>query len=422
MGFANRRRAFVKGQVSPGYESLKDMFQYNVMTGKERNAQLCIYVKGEKVVDLWGSAEGDTTYTGDSIQCVMSSSKPITAIAMAMAADRGLIKYDEKVAKYWPQFGQNSKSHIKIEDVLRCEAGIAHMDTVISFVHQHPEELAAELARQRPTFHSHTPREYHTASGGIVCSQVFCRVSPGGVSLGSWIRDEIAKPLKVDVFLGLKHKDLCRVHNVTAPSETKALFHSLLPKSVSNLVEFNIVIFMKILSKKKKLLGTTFPDIKKLQDMNTVFNNIKWRQAEHPHGNMHASGRGLGKVAAAMAQGGSLDGVELLSSTGWNQLHGAPIVREDAYLKCRTELTQGGVNIYNDYPGDNVFERMLNSGRRGFVGWHGFGGSVMMWHPEHKIGFGYTCTSLSWWDFTNQKARKLQKEAVRCSKTMEAEC
>ena len=30
-----------------------------------------------------------------------------------------------------------------------------------------------------------------------------------------------------------------------------------------------------------------------------------------------------------------------------------------------------------------------NQGREGFIGWMGYGGSIMQWHPEHKIAIGY---------------------------------
>ena len=45
------------------------IWQYvKCFSGKERDAQLCVYVEGKKVIDLWGSAEGDETYNGDSLQ------------------------------------------------------------------------------------------------------------------------------------------------------------------------------------------------------------------------------------------------------------------------------------------------------------------------------------------------------------------
>ena len=39
----------------------------------------------------------------------------------------------------------------------------------------------------------------------------------------------------------------------------------------------------------------------------------------------------------------------------------------------------------------------------------------MQWHPDLDMGFGYTCSLLTWWDLANTKARKLQKEAVKCA-------
>ena len=36
--------------------------------GKEDNVQLCVYVDGKCVVDLYGTAIGDTDYNADTIQ------------------------------------------------------------------------------------------------------------------------------------------------------------------------------------------------------------------------------------------------------------------------------------------------------------------------------------------------------------------
>ena len=86
MGGSYSSTAVVGGHVSQGYETVREMFRRNVETGRERNAQLCVFVDGECVLDLWGSAEGDPDYTGDSLQCVFSTSKAVTAIAVAVAA------------------------------------------------------------------------------------------------------------------------------------------------------------------------------------------------------------------------------------------------------------------------------------------------------------------------------------------------
>ena len=47
----------ISGSVAPGYEPVKEMFEKNFENGTEEHSQLCAYVKGEKVVDLWGTVD-----------------------------------------------------------------------------------------------------------------------------------------------------------------------------------------------------------------------------------------------------------------------------------------------------------------------------------------------------------------------------
>jgi CubicO group peptidase (beta-lactamase class C family) len=82
---------------------------------------LCVYVKGEKVIDLWGSAglSRDPKYGPDTLQIVFSSTKSVTAICIAILVERGHLDYDEKVTKHWPKFGKNGKENLKLCDILR---------------------------------------------------------------------------------------------------------------------------------------------------------------------------------------------------------------------------------------------------------------------------------------------------------------
>jgi len=431
MGASHSSTAIVQGAVSPGYEPVREMFKKNVETGRERDAQLCIYVGGEVVVDLWGSAEGDTSYTADSLQCIFSSSKAVTAIAVAKAAEKGLIQYAQPVASYWPEFAQGLKAETTIADMLRHEGGMPHLDTSLTLADLLPNTLAngvaaGVLAKQNACMPIDTPREYHGLTAGWVIGEVVHRVS--GRTLGTWVREDVAKPLGADVYLGLREGELSRVKDVRGLSTTTAMLQSLLPNAMGGQVDHNIIVFSKILKSFKRRFQERdsrnyAPDLIEMDIgqepsdfISSFFNLTKWREAESPHGSMHASARGLARLAAAMAGGGRLGDVEVLGKQGWELLHANPIVRVDATMSgCRTEFTQGGVNKFEDYEDDKMGERVLKSGRAGFVGWMGFGGSVMQWHPSLDMGFGYTCTLLTWWDLANTKARKLQKEAVKCA-------
>ena len=68
----------------------------------------------------------------------------------------------------------------------------------------------------------------------------------------------------------------------------------------------------------------------------TTFNIIEReevRSGEFPSGNVHASARGLGKLAAAMAnEGKMLDGRQLISAETWHKMHQNATLNFDAGL------------------------------------------------------------------------------------------
>ena len=70
----------INGTCEKGFESVKDMFYQNFVIGNEDNAQLCIYVGNKCVVDLYGSATGDTNYGPDKLHVInkMKSNKSYT--------------------------------------------------------------------------------------------------------------------------------------------------------------------------------------------------------------------------------------------------------------------------------------------------------------------------------------------------------
>ena len=49
----------------------------------------------------------------------------------------------------------------------------------------------------------------------------------------------------------------------------------------------------------------------------------------------------------------------------------------------------------------------MHKGREGFVGWMGYGGSVFMWNPENKIGFGYVPFDLIEIDMNNKRGAQI---------------
>ena len=78
----------------------------------------------------WGvgpSGEGTTSnapFDGDTMINIFSSGKQIETVIVALLVEKGLVKYEEKVATYWPEFAQGGKDQITVADVMRHSGGV----------------------------------------------------------------------------------------------------------------------------------------------------------------------------------------------------------------------------------------------------------------------------------------------------------
>ena len=405
----------VEGFTAPGYESVKEMFEKNCERGAEDSTQLCIYVEEKKVVDLWWSGS-NSKYTGDTLTNVFSSTKSLTAIAMAALQDKGLISYDEKISTYWPEFGQNDKNDVTVADLMRHEAGLASLENPPKIEDTWTENIKKNsigsiIEKAKCTYPANGKREYHAITRGWIANEVFRRVDTKKRTIGEYINDEIAKPLQADVYVGAWDKKFADFAPTVEMSLPTVLIESLKGSFTSSGVDFTFMELLGILKMLLKLSGATKPTfqpngVDDLTKIGPMFNIEAVRRGETSSANGNCSARGLALLAAAMANQGSINGVQVLSKQGWEALHQDP-VEAPIFGVLPTNFTQGGINKFGE-----------TSGRDGWYGWMGYGGSVFQWHLDLKIGFAYTPTYLQLIDLNNNRARMLQEEIVKCAKSM----
>jgi len=417
MGQSGSRGVKVQGKVAPGYESVKKIFQENFDTGREENAQLCVYVGEEVVVDLWGSSSPD--YTADTLTTVFSSTKSLTAIALAWLYDQGLLDYDAKIAEYWPQFGQNGKEDITVADLMRHEAGLPAAgpvpveDCLPESIQQN--KVGTMLESEEAKWAVEGKRAYHAFSRGWIANEVFRRVHPEGSTIGSFVREKISKEFGARVFVGVHDAEMSDYAPV---AEVKASFlfgQSLRPKSLGRGVDFSffeLCVLFNSISKMFKTFPVPFNNVDMSKGLGHVFNQEIVRRGEVSSANGNCSARGLGKVAASMANGGSLNGFTLLSNKGWQALHSNPTPGGLGLAGAPPiHFTQGGLAQFKAGDGHN---------RDGFYGWIGYGGSVFQWEPQLKVGFAYVPTLLEFHCMANRKGARLQEEVLRCVRSQMA--
>ena len=91
----------IGGDVDDGYGKVADAFRSSLNSGQEVGAAVAVYRDGRKVVDLWGGFRNGTSqapWQRDTLVNVFSTTKGVASLAVAVAASRGLIDYDAKVA------------------------------------------------------------------------------------------------------------------------------------------------------------------------------------------------------------------------------------------------------------------------------------------------------------------------------------
>jgi CubicO group peptidase (beta-lactamase class C family) len=416
----------IRGTVAPGFESVEQLFEYQMRTLAERNAQLCVYYRGEKVVDLCASATGDGNFSANSLVNVFSSGKSLEAIAIAFLVTKGLLSYDARITQYWPEFGAKGKDGLTVADLMRHEAGLANFDTSIDMEDLLTENIKLNavgriIEEHAPTFGASGgggKRQYHALTRGWIVNELFRRVDPSGRTIGEFLREEISGPLNADVVIGVKDHDMERISKVHALGFGYQFLQSLIPRFLGRRIVHNIFQILGRLIRitpaliKSRRTGAP-PPLTGMKGMG-FFNEPRFAKGETPSANATCSALGLARIAAMMSAGGKLEGREFMNEKGWKAMHEHP-VKATMGAVLTTRFTQGGVDCFTQCTSNSTrAERDFNEGREGFYGWMGFGGSIFQWHPGLDIGFAFVPTSLHALDLFNERGKRYQAEILKC--------
>lgn len=218
----------IEGDVSPGFEPVRDAFEENFVRRHELGGACCVYHRGRKVVDLWGGVRNQITgepWEHDTMVVVHSATKGLAAMTLAIAHSRGWLDYEERVATYWPEFAQQGKEKIAIRQLLAHQAGLfAFNEPVDRTVLLDPDRLAAVMARHKPAWEPGTRQAYHGLTLGFYEGELMRRVDPRHRTLGQFFQDEIAAPLKEEFYIRLPDQiPNARLATLSPPSAIRML-------------------------------------------------------------------------------------------------------------------------------------------------------------------------------------------------------
>lgn len=346
----------VTGFCKPGFEFVRDTFAANFDLGLEVGASVAVTKDGEPVVDLWaGDARPHDPWEQDTIVNVYSTTKTMAAICVLMLADRGDIDLFAPVAKYWPEFAQSGKDGVTVAHVMSHSAGLSSFDPPLA----DPKELydwdaiCERLARQAPWWEPGTASGYHVVTQGYIQGEIVRRVT--GRSIGTFFREEIAGPLGADFHIGLAPEHDARVGELVPP-DAEPEVPAPDPESVA---------------------GRTFSgaELTGLEPRTR-----EWRAAEIPSAGGIGNARSVARIHSALACGGTVDGVHIMSEAGVERVLEEQTNGEDLVLGLPIRFGMGF--------GLNQPLLPISPNERAFY-WGGWGGSLAIIDLDARMSIAY---------------------------------
>jgi CubicO group peptidase (beta-lactamase class C family) len=186
----------VEGSTAPGFEAVAEEFGRLLAQERDARGQFCAYLRGQRVVDLWG---GDGVEP-DDLQGVFSSTKGVSATCIALLVQRGALDLDAPVSRYWPEFAGGGKGDVAVRVALSHQAGIPGVEPQLTLeeVIDH-DTVAARLAAQVPHWRPGKAHGYHGLTIGTIMDELVRRIT--GIPIAEFFRKEVGDPRGIDFYL-----------------------------------------------------------------------------------------------------------------------------------------------------------------------------------------------------------------------------
>ncbi|HEY3085036.1 MAG TPA: serine hydrolase domain-containing protein [Candidatus Dormibacteraeota bacterium] len=369
----------IHGSVETGFEPVRDAFTANFEQHGEKGAACCVYLHGRKAVDLWGG-----TYVPDTLQMMMSSTKGVVAVAAHMLAQEGRLDFDAPVVEYWPEFAAEGKDTMPVRWLFSHRAGLPAIDRQLTVEDVYAwTPIVDALAAQRPLWEPNTAHGYHVGTYGWLAGEVIRRVS--GVPVGEFVATRIARPLGLELWIGLPEAMEARVAPMIAAP----------PPAPGTPVD----VFTARLLDPSTLLHRAFvnPPLPA-----PVFNERAFHAAEIPAANGITNARSLARMYAACI--GEVDGVRLLASKTLEEATVVQSAGQDLVLGYETRYATG---FQLSFP----FRPMAGEGS---FGHYGMGGSVGFAEPARDIAFAYVMNQMLPSGGVDPRTRSLIEALLGC--------
>ena len=406
----------IRGVVAPGYEAVAQTFRGFFDKQWDTGAAVSVYRRGEPLVRLAGGSRvgmaDPVPYDAGTIQLVASTTKFVEALCIMWLVDRGLLRYDDRIADHWPEFpgGDPLKARVTVRQLMMHRAGLPvferklgddelfDLDARARFLErqrQVPELFAVEpasggWAHQHPA----PPQAYHAVSRGLYSSELVRRVDPKRRRLGQLFRDEIAEPLDIDFWIGLPEEQSGRVSG-TRPDPTvimKVMAGDIAWLQSSGDPRYALraheVAFLQQLLTAPESIASRALDCLAPSGVapQELANHPKLRAVELASSSGFGNADALARLAALVVGNGTLGGVRVLGSADaiMHATATADAYAVDGLMGTPVAFTQGGLaRFVGDVDASTVS-----------IGWGGAGGQLVRFVPDLDLAVAYVTNTL----------------------------
>jgi CubicO group peptidase (beta-lactamase class C family) len=167
-----------------------------IAAGWHRGAQLEVRLSGSAPVSICvGESRSGVAMTPDTLLPWFSCTKPFTAVAIAQLVERGVVGFDDPVARHVPEFAANGKEGVLVRHVLTHTGGFRSVGAGVDVWRLEWDELVAAICAA-PLEPGWVPGEragYHPVTGFQILGEVVQRAS--GRSFADYVTEEVLEPL-----------------------------------------------------------------------------------------------------------------------------------------------------------------------------------------------------------------------------------
>ena len=352
----------IHGFCDDGFEPVRAAMLANFDQGNELGASVFVTIAGRPVVDLWAGDADDQgrPWEEDTIVNVYSTTKTMAATCMLMLADRGEIDFAAPVATYWPDFAANGKEGVLVSHVMSHNAGLSGFEPAITAEDLYDEKAVEDLlAAQKPWWEPGTHQGYHAITQGNLEAGIVRRVT--GRSIGTFFREEVAEPLGADFHIGLPASQDHRVGQLVPPD---------VGLDGSDVDAATIA--------QRTLMSCPLTALEP--------RTREWRAAEIPAAGGTGNARSVGRVHSALACGGEVDGVRLMSLAGVERIFEVQSEDVDQVLGAKMKLGMGFGLMNDTVP--------LSPNPRACF-WGGWGGSIALIDLDQQMTVTYVMNKMA---------------------------